>query len=258
MPAVIGTMLDDLRPGPATHWDNANSVRVELASGALSSRPDGAVLNGANVAAIRNPSGDWEVFQFANADLVGERTYRLSRLLRGQLGTESAVAGSVSMGAPFVVLDEALVPIARGLDFLGRSFSYRVGRASDDVASANMTSFEATVSSTALLPWTPAHLQGRRVEDGTRISWIRRERLGGDSWEALEVPLDEPTERYRVEILHDGAPVRVVETEEPRLLYTISEELADFGAPQSELLVRIAQVSAVVGRGRARTATLHL
>ena len=43
-------------------------------------------------------------------------TYRLSRLLRGQVGSEVAMADALPAGAPFVVLGPHLVPIARGLD----------------------------------------------------------------------------------------------------------------------------------------------
>ncbi len=258
MPAVVGTTLDHVAPGPATHWDKANAFRVQLASGALTSQPDGSVLNGANVVAIRNAADQWEVLQFANAELVGERTYRLSRLLRGQLGTEWALTGAVAAGAPFVLLDHAPVPIARGVNFLGRSFSYRVGRAIDDVGSAAMTSFDASVGPAALLPWSPAHLRAERVDQGVRLSWIRRARRGGDSWDALEVPLEEPEERYRVAILDDGTVRRVFDTNEPEALYQSADEIVDFGAPQTSLSVRVAQVSAVVGAGVARTAILQL
>jgi hypothetical protein len=190
--------------------------------------------------------------------LVGERTYRLSRLLRGQLGTEQAVASAIPAGAPFVLIDGALVPVARGVDFLGRAFSYRVGRATEDVGSPNMTQLDATVGPAALLPWSPAHLRARRVAEGIRISWIRRARLGGDSWDALEVPLNESVEAYRVEVLDNGATVRTIETTAPEALYTSVDELADFGAPQASLSVRVAQLSAVIGAGRARMVVLRL
>ena len=258
MPALIGETLDDLVPGPAGRWDRANSFRVKLASGALAAQAESAVLNGANAATIRNAQGEWEVIQFADAELVGERTYRLSKLLRGQLGSEWTMREIVPAGAPFVRLDSALVPLARGVDFLGRAFSYRVGRASEDVGSVNMTAFDATVGAAALLPWSPAHLRGERTGEGVHIRWMRRARFGGDSWEALEVPLNEETEAYRIEILDDGEPVRIIEAVTSKALYTSADEIADFGAPQTLLEVRVAQLSAVAGAGRARTAVLVL
>ena len=59
-------------------------VRVQLYGGALARSRDTHVLDGANAAAVQTPDGAWEVLQFANAELVGARTYELSRLLRGQ------------------------------------------------------------------------------------------------------------------------------------------------------------------------------
>jgi hypothetical protein len=257
-PALIGETLDDLPPGPAHRWDRANSFRVRLASGALASLSESGVLNGANAAAIRNADGDWEVIQFASAELVGERTYLLSSLLRGQLGCEWTMSGPIPAGAPFVKLDAALVATARGVDFLGRDFSWRIGRATDDVGSPNMTAFTAAVGATALLPWAPAHLRARRSEAGVQFSWVRRTRFGGDSWDALEVPLNESAEAYRLEIFDGETPVRVIETGAPEALYTSANEIANFGSPQSTLSVRVAQLSAVAGAGRARAAVLAL
>jgi hypothetical protein len=257
-PALVGTTLDELMPGPTGRWDRAHAFRVKLASGALASQSESVVLNGANAAAIRMPAGDWEVLQFAEAELVDEQTYRLSRLLRGQLGSEWTMGGTIPAGAPFVKLDAALVPLARGADFPGRAFSYRVGRASDDVGNPNMTAFDAAVGKTALLPWAPAQLRAARIASGIRIHWIRRTRFGGDSWDVMEVPLNEEAEAYRVEILHEGEIVRAIETPAPEVFYANADELADFGAPQTSLTIRVAQRSAVAGAGRPRSALLHL
>jgi len=40
------------------------------------------------------------------------------------------------------------------------------------------------------------------------------------------------------------------------VLYAAADEIADFGAPQAALSVRLAQLSATVGRGVAAQATL--
>jgi hypothetical protein len=258
VPAVIGELLDPLPPGPAHVWDRANSFRVRLAGGALASAADEAVLNGANAAAVRNASGAWEVVQFAQAELVATNTYRLSQLLRGQLGSEWTMSAAHAIGAPFVLLDASLVPVARGVDLLGRVFSYRVGPASEDVGSGNMTEFDAAVGATALLPWSPAHLRGVRAAEGVRLCWTRRARFGGDGWEAIEVPLNEAAEAWRVEVLDAGDVVRTLETAVPEALYASADELADFGAPQSSLSVRVAQLSPVAGAGHARAAVLML
>src|SRR5690606_4780769 len=102
----------------------------------------------------------------------------------------------------------------------------------------------------------PVRVSARREEGGVRIAWIRRTRRDGDAWEPVEVPLGEDAERYAVEILKDGAVRRVFFAGETSLLYPAALEAADFGAPQAMLDLRIAQMSAVAGRGFERIVTV--
>ena len=51
---------------------------------------------GKNAMAIQGTDGAWEIFAYANAELVGTNTYRLSRLIRGLGGEESLCARTVS------------------------------------------------------------------------------------------------------------------------------------------------------------------
>ncbi len=258
VPAIVGQTLDALPAGPTGRWDYKNKIRIKLAAGQLSSMDDLKIFGGANAAALRRADGAWEVLQFSQADLVAENTYQLSRLLRGQLGTEWAMGDPLPEGAPFVFLDSSLVAVARGTDLLGRSFDYRVGAASLDVGSVNMTNLSATVGAAALTPWSPSHIRGRRGEDGILISWIRRTRKGGDNWDTVEVPLGEDVEAYRVEVLSGESVLRTLDSGTPQVLYAASSEISDFGSPQTELSIRIAQLSSLVGAGRAQSAVLDL
>jgi hypothetical protein len=61
-----------------------------------------------------------------------------------------------------------------------------------------------------------------------------------------------------VEVLDGSDVVRTLETAVPEVLYASADELADFGAPQSSLSVRVAQLSAVAGAGRPREAILTI
>ena len=189
-PCVIGETLDALPAGPTARWDRASSMRVKLYGGALASIRDARVLEGGNAAAVRNADGAWEIFQFANAVLVDGNTYSLSRLLRGQAGSEFAMAAPLPAGAPFVVLGAHMVPIAAGLDALARPMQLRIvasGRNHDDATAVALT---VTPGDTALKPLAPVHVAARRAGDGIHISWIRRTRIDGDGW-GIEVPLGE-------------------------------------------------------------------
>lgn len=255
-PAIMGETLDALPRGPTGRWDRVNRLRIKLFGGALASVSDGALFAGANAAAVRRPDGAWEVLQFANAELVGERTYELGRFLRGQAGTEWAMGDPLPAGSPFVLLDEHVVPVARGLDALGRPLLLRLVAADRDHGDMAAVSLTATPAATALRPLSPVHLRAARGPSGVTFRWIRRTRIDGDSWEAEDVPLGEQSEKYQLDILDGAAVRRTLETAVPNVLYAAADEIADFGAPQAALSVRLAQLSATVGRGVAAQATL--
>jgi hypothetical protein len=193
--------------------------------------------------------------QFADAELVGENTYLLSRLLRGQAGSEWAMAATLATGAPFVLLDANLVTIASGLDALERTLQLRVVAAGRDIGDATALALTATPQATALKPLTPVHVKASRDASGVTFSWIRRTRIDGDTWVG-EVPLGEASEQYVVDILDGTDVVRTLSVSVPSALYAAADELADFGAAQPSLSVRVTQVSATVGRGFAAEAAL--
>ena len=199
-PSIVGQTLDPLPAGPTSRWDRGNAFRVRLFGGAVASLSDAGVLDGGNAAAICNPDGAWEIIQFANAELVADDTFRLSRLLRGQAGSDFAMVASLPAGAPFVLLGPHLVVLATGLDKLARPIQLRVaatGRSHDDPSAVALT---VTPTDSALKPLAPVHVTATRMSDGIHISWIRRTRIDGDGW-GIEVPLGEDSEAYTLQIL---------------------------------------------------------
>jgi hypothetical protein len=230
---------------------------VRLYGGALFSISQDAWLGGGNLAVLQRPDGLCEVIQFANATLVGEDTYELSGLLRGQGGTEVSISDPLEAGAAFVLLDRQVVPVARGLDQLGRPLTLRIIAASRDHGDAFAVEVAVTPGAAALRPFAPVHLKAARAGEGVTFTLTRRARIEGDSWEATDVPLAESSERYEIDIL-DGATVkRTLAAGTPSLLYSSAEELADFGIIQSSLSIRAYQLSATIGRGHAAMAVLN-
>ena len=253
-PAIVGETLDALPAGPTARW-HPLGFRVQLYGGALSALSDAAVLAGGNVAALRNADGQWEVIQFANADLVGDRTYDVSRLLRGQAGSEQAMAPVLAAGAPFVMLDPQIVTIASGIAALERTLQLRVVASGRDIGDPSALALDVTPHATALKPLAPVHVKAARGDSGVTISWVRRVRVDGDSWEG-EVPLGEDSERYEVDILSGATVLRTLSATTPSALYAAADELTDFGLAQASLNLRVAQVSATVGRGFVTAATV--
>jgi hypothetical protein len=72
------------------------------------------------------------------------------------------------------------------------------------------------------------------------------------------VPLGEATQRYEVDIRNaaNTATLRTISTDSPTATYTAADQLADFGAPQSAIRIRVQQISDAVGLGTAREAIL--
>ena len=253
-PTVVGKTLDDLQPGPTARWQRTN-FRVQIYGGALTSVSDAELFAGSNAAAVQRPDGVWEVMQFANAELVGERTYSLSRLLRGQAGSEGAMGAPLPSGSSFVLLDGHLVTIASGLDSLERSLQLRIVTTDRDHGDPTRLAMTATPHGTALKPLAPVHLKAVRSGAGVAFSWIRRTRIDGDTWVG-EVPLGEDIEQYAIDILSGTNVVRTLITATPSVFYPSAAELADFGSAQASLHVRVAQISATIGRGFATDAIL--
>jgi GTA TIM-barrel-like domain/Putative phage tail protein len=253
-PSIVGQTFDDLPTGPTARWHLA-SFRVQVYGGALHSVSDSALFAGANAAAVQRADGAWEIIQFANAELVADRTYLLSRLLRGQAGSEWAVGAHLPAGSPFVLLDQHLVTVASGLDALERRLQLRVVMAGRDHGDQTALALSATPQATALKPLAPVHLKAARVAGGVTISWIRRTRVDGDTWVG-EVPLSEDVEQYAIDILSGTEVVRTLKSATPSVLYASADEMSDFGAPQASLHLRVTQLSATVGRGIAADAIL--
>ncbi|MEQ8825484.1 MAG: glycoside hydrolase TIM-barrel-like domain-containing protein [Filomicrobium sp.] len=260
-PAVMGVTTTPVPSGPPSRIDYATRLHVELGGGELSSVTRTQLLAGANVAAIRGANGVWEVIQFETAELLYENAYELTSLLRGQAGSELAIADEASpiaAGADFVLLDGAVTNIDLSLDELRLPYTWRYGRAADDLAGASFAEAQHAYGGIGLRPYAPVHLSGTRASSGDlEINWIRRTRIGGDNWEISEPPVSEDDERYEVDILAaDQSVVRTLASQIPSVSYTAAEQIADFGALQAELNVEVFQLSAQYGRGAPAEAAL--
>ncbi|MBJ3764421.1 glycoside hydrolase/phage tail family protein [Maribius pontilimi] len=262
--ARIGTLVSDFYSGPTSRFDLGNALVIDLLSGTLESITDLTLLGGANALAIETASGGWEIVQAGTAELIAPGRYQLTRLLRGQRGTEAAMANPAVAGARVVVLDEALASLPIAEADLGLPWNWRIGPASRSVSDETYVARAFTPVGVGLQPFSVAHVEQpwrrpRKPGDLT-IRWTRRSRaLAADNWGAVEVPLFEEVEAYEVEIL-DGATVkRVLTVSTTSATYTAAQQMADLGAlltPGDTLTVRISQLSALIGRGTAKTVTL--
>lgn len=258
--AVTGTLTAPLPAGVVGRFDLSHDIVVDLADGELTSLSSLQLLNGGNVAAIRSLAGGWEVIQFREAEEIEPDVWRLSDLLRGQLGTDDAMAAGAATGADFVLLDEAVQPAGLLASEIGLPLNWRAGASGADFSDANFSLNEETGGVRARLPLSPVHLRARRtVANDIALSWVRRGRIDADDWAASEIPLGEEIEQYRVDIAPaGGAAVRTEIVTAPAWLYGASAVTADFGVMPAEIDLKVRQFSTAAGWGLAATRRLSL
>jgi len=211
LPAVIGTLDAPIQRAPATLRDLHSGIEVTLAhAGMLLADADDRVMDaGGNLALI----GD-ELIQFGRAARIGVTRWRLSRLLRGRQGTESA-AGAQSVGDRFVLIDpDSLAVIDLSLTQIGARADVLASGVGDTIGPAATS---ATISGASVVPPSPVHLALRRESDGSAtLTWARRSRVGWRWIDSVTVPLGEEREAYQVRITSGSAGTELIGTVEPR------------------------------------------
>ena len=262
---IQGVTTADFSAGPENLWDYSNTLSVNIQGGLLSSALPLDVLNGANLCAVQTPSGAWEVLQFATATLTAPMTYTLSQLLRGRVGTETAMMSPLPSGSPFV--------------FIGQS----------DQSTYDWMGLYLGVNA---IPYSPTDFAACRDMDGNvAITWARRSRLprlDQDNWDTryerfipslqvwdgrsrlewdfpltwgdgqyqlttnyFQAPMDCPDEAYEVDIL--GADASVLRTLHvtgmSAAVYPYAAVLADFGEVPSSLEIVGYQIDSTPGAG---------
>ena len=262
--ARMGVLAADFYAGPVSRFDLGNALVVDLFSGTLESVTDLTLLGGANALAVETSPGQWEIVQAGSAELIALGRYRLTRLLRGQRGTENAVISFVATGARVVVLDTAVAPLPISEADLGLPWNWRIGPASRPVSDETYVAANFTPGGAGLRPFSVAHVEQpwriARSPGDLTIRWTRRSRsLAADTWGAGDVPLSEDSESYEVEIRDGTAIKRTLTATTTNAVYSAAQQIADWDAmlgSGSSLDIRIYQLSALIGRGAMRSVTL--
>lgn len=247
--SIIGVTETELVAAPAGVLDRGPALRVKLSTpDTLFSVSIDDLLNGANVLAIGNGTPEnWEILQFATADLVGEHTYDLGLRLRGQLGTDAIMPSLWPVGSYVVLLDGAQEQIPLASSARGLHRHYRIGPARKAYTDDSYVHLVQGFNGIGLRPYAPAHLTAREESGDHQFSWIRRTRIDGDPWGETEVPLGETDERYRLRI-RDGATVlREVDVTSPSWSYIAALRSADMVT--GSYTVEVAQISERFGPG---------
>jgi hypothetical protein len=235
--ATIGTVVGTLAEGEAALFDDRAAIEVELLHPGmiLSGAEDGALVNGANLAAIGS-----EIIQYGAVEQIGPRHYRLSRLLRGRRGTEAAAVGHVA-GETFTLLDgQTLLPLDVGLAGLGATVTVAAQGPGDG---GTVTSVSLPVDGRALRPLAPVRLRTIRMATGAlRSTWVRRSRDGWAWTDGHDVPIGEDVERYRVTTTAIAGGDRVAEVAVPLFDYDPAMQAADGVLPGDAVTISVVQI----------------
>ncbi|MBB6226625.1 hypothetical protein FHS79_000783 [Polymorphobacter multimanifer] len=238
--SMMGIAINALPAGHATIWNRSTCLEVELIADGmwLQGLPEAAVLQGGNLALV----GD-ELVQFAQAEAIAPRRFRLRGLLRGRRGTEAAIGGHRA-GERFIMLESAaLLPLDHALDRIGQSLLVRPAGGDD----ADAAAMAAVVGGRGLRPLAPVHLRARPMGDGWQLTWVRRSRAGFGWADFVDVPLAEAFEAWTIEVWSGDRLCRTSMSETSGFDYGAAEQIAD-GCGET-LIFRVAQLSEAVGPG---------
>lgn len=255
--ATMGRAVNALPDADAASIDEVNFVDVDLydASESFESVTEAQMLNGANVGMLGEEVLQWQTA--VQPDPVNApRRWRLSRLLRGRRGSEYATGTHVA-DERFVVLDSAIQPITLPLSERGIARNYKGVTSGQSVASAPFASF--AWDATNLKPLSVVFVEGNRDgADNLTITWVRRSRIGQETPydTGADPPLGEEFERYEIEVMNGMSVVRTITVNDATASYPAAEQTADGLTPGNPITVRVYQISARVGRGQVRQATI--
>ncbi len=215
----------------------------------MESVSDLAFLAGANLCVIGDGTPDgWELFQFRDAEMIGQDTYVLSHRLRGQAGTGSPQPGAWPVGSIIVRMDGTPLQIGLAEAKRGLARHYRIGPGARPVDDPSYQHAVLAFDGIGLRPYSPVHLRARVQASGDiDYSWIRRTRIGGDRWDTPEVPLGEESEQYLLRVMQGATVLREVMVNAPGWTYSAADQAADGLSGAFEL--QVAQMSASFGPG---------
>jgi hypothetical protein len=239
-------------PAPTSPFgtDEINTLDVFMTTGAdrLESVTTLEMLNGANAALIINSTGQPEVIQFRDVLENDDGSYTLSYLLRGRRGTDTFCGGHVN-GETFILLEtDTAEAVLLGLAELNAVRYYKGVGFGTLFENADLET--RTNTGRDLKPYAPVNAKATIVSADLVLTWDRRTRMNGQLLDSVgDVPLNEATESYSIDIYNGASIVRTLTATSETVTYTGANITTDLGGIPATLKFAVYQISAVVGRG---------
>jgi hypothetical protein len=220
--------------------DLASSISVTLKTGSLNSVTDVELNNGANLAYIGQ-----ELIGYGVATLTGEKTYTLSRLLRGRSGTKMFI--SQHTPNELFVLKNSLTPINLSPSDVGQTLKFKVVSTGQSVSSVDAQ--DVTVASNNLKLWQPTN--GGHTLSGTTHNFTWSESIRKpNSTAPLATPHDISWTAFAIGVYDVNANLKskqVVTTSS--WSYPIAQQTIDFGTAPTHFYISVVPISMQHGNG---------
>ena len=231
-PTIMGTVSTALGGWSGSGIDTINTITLELEVGELAA-PSGSFLLGN------------EILSANTVTLIGVRTYQLSNLIRGQRGTDWAIYSHANNERFYLLSTVQRISGVRS--DLNQSKLYKAVSSSQALEDVTATNF--TYTGKDLEPYPVASVGAYKVGNDIIIQWLRRDRHDADAPPNVAPRLSEFDERYEIDIISAGVPIRTLTSTSPKVTYTAAQQITDFSGTQNQIACVIYQISEVVGRG---------
>jgi hypothetical protein len=210
--------------------DEGNTVTVQLYSGTLASVNNTDFYNEVNTAMIGG-----EIVCFRDVIPQGGNVYLLRGLIRGRQGTEWAI-GTHGPREPFTFLNpNSILREALSVSDFGTTMLHRA-QTTSIIPTAPGDPVSTTVGVACIKPFAPVLFgafpgagAGTGGAHDTLLRWTRRARVNNAWNNGYDVPLDESSESYTVQVMTSGGVVKrtAVVTGATTFLYTQAMASAD-------------------------------
>jgi hypothetical protein len=179
----------------------------------------------------------------------------LDTLLRGLRGTEWAIDQHLIGERCLRLTQTATKRVTHDLSQLNQPGTYKALSFGDDTE--DVDSFEFTNTGNSFRPFSPSIRNAYKNGADFYLKWVFRPRQNGFWVDGVDVTLDQPYEKYQIDVLNGVTVVRTVQlTAQREWTYTEAEQVVDFGAAQESCTFVVYQMGEVVGRGFGKRVTV--
>lgn len=191
--AHYGTALNIIGSNSPYLIDSQNYLIVQIVTGELESISMDELLSGRNLAWLGN-----EIIQFQNAQLIGDKIYKLTNFVRGLFGTEYYL-DKHRRNEDFICLDERLAAINIENNEINAYKKIKIN--SFGLMENQAKELDLSIQNYGLLAYNITNLKITKQIDGSYLlAWLPRVRFDGEWLDGRDVIDPDKEEQYKIRI----------------------------------------------------------